>query len=217
MDQLIKKVSGLVLLVTAYFLVLGVVAGHSAPAVKRIAVLPVYMSDGEQNATFDGLLHGQRMIEFINYWQLNTDFEVVDLFASANINDKRQIKQIMHGVQHNFAQLAKMFCDQYQLDAVVVMTVAINALESSKGYWKARVHAVIDGFDDMGKSLGIDDNEDIAMTQSNFDSAIKEAEKELGYRVARTLSIQLDNPVQIVGVGNVQGDCDLLMFSTDLF
>ncbi len=65
------------------------------------------------------------------------------------------------------------------------------ALEFSNGNWKASIQTRMEGYSRQGAPLGITDDENIVVMDIDFGSALNVAQEELGYRIARTLSIQL--------------------------
>ncbi len=189
MNHLAKHFIKVGFTITIYFLVLGVMAAHAQSPVKRIAILPVYLNDAQNITLHATTLHSKRMLSHIDYWEMNRDFEVVNPFD--NEADKKRISKLFSGNPGDMGPASEMLCREYDLDAVILVILDTMALEFSSGNWKASIQTRMEGYNRQGAPLGISEDENIVVMDVDFGSALNVAQEELGYRISRTLSIQL--------------------------
>ncbi len=189
MNYFTKHFIRVIFTITIYFLVLGTMAAHAQSPVERIAILPVYLNDAQNITLHATTLDSKRMLSHIEYWEMNRDFEVVNPFD--NETDKKRISKLFSGNPGKMGPASKMLCREYDLDAVVLVILDTMALEFSNGNWKASIQTRMEGYSRQGAPLGITDDENIVVMDIDFGSALNVAQEELGYRIARTLSIQL--------------------------
>lgn len=189
MNTLIQRIIGPVLALITYFLVVGALAAHATPTSGRIAVLPVYMNDAEQITVHTDAAHGREVLSYVRYWQMDKAFKLINPFETKA--ETQQILNLFSENRNNINAVSRQICYRYDLDAVVLVMLDTMALEFARGRWKATIRTRMEGFGRTGTSLGIADDEHIVAMDLDVGSALDEAQKELGYRIARTLAIQL--------------------------
>ena len=187
MEKAKRKRTGLIIILTAVFIMLGALSAQ-AELRTRIAVLPFYVEQGRDADTgySDLGLHYRRMSGFIENHLVNHNFQVIDPFAKDA--SEKELNRVMEKAKEDSMLVAKNMCQRYAVDAVYIVWLKVKAKKTSDGYWKAS--AILDGkgYDSGGRSLGANVLKTFKVSRRDFDEAVAVVEKEVGDVVGRTLT-----------------------------
>lgn len=186
MKQVKTKPFGLIIVLTAFFMLMGTFSAQAALR-TRIAVLPFYVEQGrEANANPNIGLHYRRMSGFIENQLVRHNFEVIDPFAKDS--SEKELNRVMQKAKEDSVLVSTNMCQRYGVDAVYIVWLDVKAKKTADGYWKA--NAILDGtgYDSGGRSLGANVMKTFKVTRSDFDEAVAVVEKEVGDVVGRVLT-----------------------------
>jgi len=192
------KKTGLIIILTAVFLILGALSAQ-AELRTRIVVLPFYVEQGRDAETGSSDLgfHYRRMSGFIENHLVSHNFEVIDPFAKDS--SEKEFSRIMERAREDSALACRDMANRFAVDAVYLVWLNVKARKTADGYWKAAAMLDGKGYDSGGRSLGANVLKTFKVTKRDFDEAVAIVEKEVGDVVGRTLTNWSDRKI----AGNV--------------
>ena len=178
-------------------LLLGLSLAGPTSAQIRIVIAPFYAEEGmDAGAPKQISRHYRRVIRFIGNPLVRQGYEVINPFAR-ELSEK-EYNRILQRAKEDSPLAAKDLCKKYATDIAYIVWLDVNRKQTVDGYCKATVNIDGEGYDSVGRDMGVGIQKDFIVTRRECRVAVTEAEKELGILVGRKLASYIDNKKELI-------------------
>ena len=178
-------------------LLLGLSLAGSASAQIRIVIAPFYAEESLDSGTPKQIArHYRRVIRFIGNPLVRQGYEVINPFAR-ELTEK-EYNRILQRAKEDSPLAAKDLCKKYATEIAYIVWLDVHRKQTVDGYCKATVNIDGEGYDSVGRDLGVGIQKDFIVTRRECRVAVTEAEKELGILVGRKLASRIDNKKELL-------------------